>query len=115
MAVIPANQIVDLPEARLTLEPDQVRMATGDELGKLFPDCELGALPPFGSLYQMQVYLDNSLTGADRIAFSAGPHREVLHMKTAGFRHRVQPAVISLMREPVNVHSLRGRARLTFA
>jgi Ala-tRNA(Pro) deacylase len=105
MAVIPANQIVDLPEARLTLEPDQVRMATGDELGKLFPDCELGAL----------VYLDNSLTGADRIAFSAGPHREVLHMKTAGFRHRVQPAVISLMREPVNVHSLRGRARLTFA
>lgn len=106
MVVIPANKIVDLPEARLALESNQVRLATEDELGKLFPDCELGAMPPFGSLYQMQVYLDRSLTGEDRIAFNAGTHREILHMKMADFRSLVQPAVVSLVREPVISHGL---------
>jgi Ala-tRNA(Pro) deacylase len=106
MVVIPANKVVDLPEARLTLGANQVRLATEDELGKLFPDCELGAMPPFGSLYHMPVYLDSSLTGEERIAFNAGTHREVLHMKTADFRNLVQPTVASLVREPMIAHGL---------
>ncbi len=104
MVVIPAGKVVDLPEARLTLGSNQVRLATEDELGKLFPDCELGAMPPFGSLYQMQVYLDSSLTSEDRIAFNAGTHREVLHMKMSDFRGLVQPTVVSLVREPLIAH-----------
>jgi len=106
MVVIPANKVVDLPEARLTLDSNQVRLATEDELGKLFPDCELGAMPPFGSLYRMPVYLDGSLTGEERIAFNAGTHREVLHMKMADFRALEQPAVVSLVRAAVIAHGL---------
>lgn len=106
MVVIPASKVVDLPEARLTLGSNQVRLATEDELGKLFPDCELGAMPPFGSLYRMQVYLDSSLTGEDSIAFNAGTHREVLHMKMSDFRSLVQPTVVSLVREPLIAHGL---------
>jgi len=104
MVVIPASKVVDLPEARLTLGANQVRLATEDELGKLFPDCELGAMPPFGTLYHMQVFLDSSLTGEEHIAFNAGTHREVLHMKTADFRNLVQPTVVSLVREPMIAH-----------
>jgi len=104
MAVIPANQIVDLPEARLTLEPDQVRMATGDELGKLFPDCELGAMPPLGPLYGLSVYLDNTLMRQDSIAFNAGTHREVIHMRMAEFQRLALPHIVSLAREPVAAH-----------
>jgi len=106
MVVIPANKVVDLPEARLALGSNQVRLATEDELGKLFPDCELGAMPPFGPLYRMPVYLDSSLTGEERIAFNAGTHREVLHLKMADFRRLVQPAVVSLVREPAIAHGL---------
>src|ERR1044071_2295307 len=61
MIVIPANRLVDFQEVRLTLGLSQVRLATEDELAKLFPDSELGAMPPFGQLYGLQVYLDNSL------------------------------------------------------
>jgi len=106
MVVIPANKVVDLPEARLTLGSNQVRLASEDEMGKLFPDCELGAMPPFGSLYHMPVYLDSSLTGEDRIAFNAGTHREVLHMNMSDFRALTQPSVVSLVREPLIAHGI---------
>ena len=86
MIVIPANRLVDFQEVRLTLGLSQVRLATEDELGKLFPDSELGAMPPFGSLYGIQVYLDNSLAGEEMIAFNAGTHRDVMHMKTLDYR-----------------------------
>src|SRR5215472_9027576 len=72
MIVIPASRLVDFQEVRLTLGLSQVRLATEDELAKLFPDCELGAMPPFGPLYGIQVYLDNSLAGEETIAFNAG-------------------------------------------
>jgi Ala-tRNA(Pro) deacylase len=100
MIVIPANRLVDFQEVRLTLGLSQVRLATEDELGKLFPDSELGAMPPFGSLYGIQVYLDNSLAGEEMIAFNAGPHRDVMHMRTLDYRKLAQPTLVSLAREP---------------
>jgi|SRR5690349_18648555 len=100
MIVIPANRLVDFQEVRLTLGLSQVRLATEDELGKLFPDSELGAMPPFGSLYGIQVYLDNSLAGEEMIAFNAGTHRDVMHMKTLDYRKLAQPTLVSLAREP---------------
>jgi Ala-tRNA(Pro) deacylase len=100
MIVIPANRLVDFQEVRLTLGLSQVRLATEDELAKLFPDSELGAMPPFGSLYRIQVYLDNSLAGEEMIAFNAGTHRDVMHMKTLDYRKLVQPTLVSLAREP---------------
>jgi Ala-tRNA(Pro) deacylase len=85
---------------RPALGLSQVRLATEDEVGKLFPDCELGAMPPFGSLYGLSVYLDSSLAGEPFIAFNAGTHREVIHMRTAEFRRLAKPGIVSLVREP---------------
>jgi len=100
MVVIPASRLVDLHELRGTLGFSQIRLATETELGKLFPDCEVGAMPPLGSLYGMPVYLDSVLAGQETIAFNAGTHREVVHMAMAEFRRLVSPEVVSAAREP---------------
>jgi Ala-tRNA(Pro) deacylase len=98
MIVVPANKLVDFQEVRAALGLSQVRLATEPELGKLFPDCELGAMPPVGSLYGLPVYLDSSLAGEETIAFNAGTHRDEIHMRTADFRQSVHPAIMSLGR-----------------
>ena len=103
MIVVPASKLVDLVEVRPTLGLAQLRLAREDELSTLFPDCELGAMPPFGPLYGFPVYLDSTLAAQDTIAFNAGSHREVIHMKTAEFRRLVSPTVVSLAREPARV------------
>ena len=103
--VIPASKLVDLYEGRPTLGFSQLRLATEEELGKLFPDCELGAMPPLGPLYGLPVYLDSSLAGQDFIAFNAGTHSDVIHMRTAEFRRLVSPEIVSLVREPVGPYS----------
>jgi Ala-tRNA(Pro) deacylase len=104
MIVVPASKLIDFQEVRGALGLSQVRLATEDELARLFPDCELGAMPPVGPLYGMSVYLDGSLAAEDTIAFNAGTHREVIHMQTADFRKIVNPTIVSLVREPVAPH-----------
>lgn len=101
LIVIPANKLVDLYEARPTLGFSQLRLATEEELAQLFPDCELGAMPPLGPLYGLHVYLDSSLAGQDMIAFNAGTHSDVVHMQMAEFRRLVSPEIVSLVREAV--------------
>jgi Ala-tRNA(Pro) deacylase len=100
MIVIPASKLLDFQELRPVLGLAQARLATESELGRLFPDCELGAMPPFGSLYGLPVYLDAGLAGEPAIAFNAGTHREVVHMATAEFRRLANPIIVSLVREP---------------
>jgi Ala-tRNA(Pro) deacylase len=100
IVVIPASKLVDFHELRPALGLSQARLATEEELGRLFPDCELGAMAPFGSLYNLPVYLDASLAGEPVIAFNAGTHREVIHMPTAEFRRLANPVIVSLVREP---------------
>jgi Ala-tRNA(Pro) deacylase len=104
MIVLPASKLVDFHEVRPALGLSQVRLATEDELGKLFPDCELGAAPPFGTLYGFPVYLDASLAGQDMIAFNAGTHREVIHMRMVEYQRLVSPNIVSLVREPAATH-----------
>lgn len=104
MMVVPANKLVDFQEVRLTLGFTHARMATEEELGRLFPDCELGAMPAVGNLYGIPVYLDSSLAGEDTIAFNAGSHRDLVHMRTADYRKLVRPTVVSLAREAVMRH-----------
>ena len=104
MIVIPANRLLDFREVRLALGLSQVRLAMEDELSKLFADCELGAMPPVGSLYNMPVYLDSALAAEDTIAFNAGTHKEVIHMRTADFRKLVRPLVVPLAREAAMSH-----------
>jgi Ala-tRNA(Pro) deacylase len=105
MFVIPGNKLVDFQEVRHDLGFHQLRMATEHELGSLFPDCELGAMPPAGALYDMPVYLDVSLADERLIAFNGGTHRDVIHMTTAEYRRLVQPAIVQLAR----VEAARGR------
>jgi len=100
IVVIPANKLVDFQELRPALGLSQVRLATEDELRAIFPDCELGAMPPFGGIYGLTVYLDSSLVAEPEIAFNAGTHREVIHMPTAEFRRVAKPDIVSLVREP---------------
>ena len=104
MIVIPANKLVDFQEMRPVLGLLQARLATEDELSRIFPDCELGAMPPFGGLYGIQVYLDASLASEPVIAFNAGSHREVIHMSMAEFRRLSQPVIVSLVKEPALHH-----------
>ncbi len=104
LVLVPANRLVDFHEVRLALGLNQARMATEDELNRLFPDCELGAMPPFGSLYGIPVYLDENLAGEEILAFNAGTHRDVVHMTTAEFRRLTTPSIVSLAREAVMRH-----------
>ena len=105
LIVIPANKLVDFQEVRLALGLTHARLATEQEVGALFADCELGAMPPFGHLWGLQTYVDVSLTGEDTIAFNAGTHRDLIHMRTADYRKLARPVVVSLAREAVMRHA----------
>ncbi len=98
MAVLPADAVVDLEQLRLDLGLSRLRLATEVELGVLFPSCELGAMPPFGNLFGMPVYVERSLTGEDMILFNAGTHRDVIRMHFRDFERLVNPAVMSFGR-----------------
>ena len=104
MVVVPANRLVDFQEVRLTLGFTHARLATEEEVGRLFPDCELGAMPPFGILYGMPVYLDSSLAAEETIAFNGGTHCDEVHMHTDEYRALAKPTVVSLAREMVMRH-----------
>jgi Ala-tRNA(Pro) deacylase len=93
MAVLPADSYIDLFELRFVLGLDYVRLATEGELRQLFPDSEVGAMPPFGNLYGMAVYVDANLAEEDVIAFNAGTHRDVIYMRFADFRRLVRPTI----------------------
>jgi Ala-tRNA(Pro) deacylase len=99
MLVVPANRLVDFQELRPALGLAQARLATEDELRTLFPDCELGAMPPFGQLYGIALYLDSRLAAEPSICFNAGNHREVIHMAMSEFRRVGVPVVATLVRE----------------
>ncbi len=97
-AVLPANCLVDLQALREALGAAHVRLATESEIAHLFPDMELGAMPPFGNLYDMPVYVDSSLADEETIAFNAGTHKDVLHLKFSDFQKLVKPVMISFSR-----------------
>ena len=104
--VLPASKMVDMYEVRPALGLAQARLATEEELGTLFPDCELGAMPPIGSLYGLSVHLDSALIGQPFIAFNAGTHRDVIHMRTSEFMRVAAPEIVDLSREPVAAHGV---------
>jgi Ala-tRNA(Pro) deacylase len=99
MLVLAASKLVDLPGARTVLGALGARLATEEELCSIFPDCELGAMPPFGNLYHMKVLMDASLLGDENIVFNAGTHRDVIHMALRDYCRVVNPEVVSVGRE----------------
>ena len=93
MAVLPADRKIALPVFRENIGVAKARFATEDEFKDLFPDCETGAMPPFGNLYGMDVYVAPALTQDEEIAFNAGSHTEVVKMPYREFERLVHPMV----------------------
>ena len=98
MAVLAGDTVVDLEQLRLDLALSRLRLATEAELADLFPPCDLGAMPPFGNLFGLPVYVDSRLAGEDMITFNAGTHRDVIHMHLGDFGRLAQPSVVAFSR-----------------
>jgi Ala-tRNA(Pro) deacylase len=96
IAVVAADELVDMLEVGRLLGIPYIRLANEAELATLFPDCELGAMPPFGQPYEMPVLLDAEIADKDFIAFAIGTHRDVVRMSVADYRKLVRPLVGSL-------------------
>jgi len=96
MAVVPASRHVDLRLLKAAAGTKTVVVATEEEFKDSFPDCETGAMPPFGNLYGMSVFADESLTHDEEIAFNAGSHRELVRMAWADLERLVHPKITKL-------------------
>ncbi len=91
MAVIPASHHLNLPEFRAVLEVNRLQMLPESEMVKHFPDCEAGAVPPFGNLYGLEVWVDRALGDAEEITFCAGTHEDCIRMRYADFAKLSKP------------------------
>lgn len=93
MAVLPAPSLVDLEALGEVAGADEVELAGEEEFEEIFPDCEVGAMPPFGNLWDLEVYADEALRNDEEIAFDAGSHTELVRMAYRDFERLVQPTV----------------------
>jgi Ala-tRNA(Pro) deacylase len=96
MAVLPASRRVNLWHLQEAVGADEVTLSSETEFKELFPDCEVGAMPPFGNLYNMGVYVAEQLTEDEEIAFNAGSHSELVKMSYSDFANLVTPQVVAL-------------------
>ena len=96
MAVVPANYKVKLDILKQALDTDNIELADESEFSKRFTDCEVGAMPPFGCLYDMDVYVAESLSEDEMIAFNAGSHLEVIRMSYKDYETLVKPKFVFL-------------------
>ena len=94
MAVLPASFYVDFNLLKEITGEGNVRLASEAEFKDMFPDCELGAMPPFGNLYNLEVYVAKVLTEDEEIAFNAGTHTEIIQMTYLDFEHMVHPRIM---------------------
>ena len=98
MVVLPASQRVDFQTLRDVTGGEAVVLAGESEFRELFPDCEAGAMPPFGNLYGMKVYAADILKEDEEIAFNAGTHSELMRLKYRDFDRLVKPTVAKISR-----------------
>jgi Ala-tRNA(Pro) deacylase len=95
MGVLPADTKVVLQDLRDLTGHENIQFATEEEFKSRFPECEPGAMPPFGNLYSMDVYVAESLAENDQIVFNAGTHMEVIQLAYADFERLAHPKVLS--------------------
>lgn len=91
MAVLPATYQINFKRLKEIFGAHRVALATEPEFKYHFPDCEVGAMPPFGNLYDMDVFVAESLAEDEEIAFNAGTHTEIIRMRYKDFKKLVQP------------------------
>lgn len=102
MAVLPASYKVDFDRLKEAAGATHIELAKEHEFKDLFPGCTIGAMPPFGNLYGLDVFVAETLAEDEEIAFNAGSHSELIKMKYKDFERLVKPKVIrfSLLKVP---------------
>jgi len=98
MAVLPASETVNVDALKTALRATKVDLSSERQFRDRFVDCELGAMPPFGNLYGLKVYVDETLTHDKEIAFNAGTHLELIKLAYTDFANLVKPAVLRFSR-----------------
>ena len=93
MAVLPAPSFVDIAKLAAALGVQEAGLCSEDEFKDAFPGCDVGAMPPLGNLFGMDVFVDEALTRDDEIAFNAGSFHELIRMAYADFERLVKPKV----------------------
>lgn len=101
-AVVPAPSVVNLEQLLELAGGKAICLANESELRRLFPDCEVGAMPPFGPLYGHTVYVDATLAAEPEIVFNAGTHRDAMAMRWADFVKMVNPIVGKFAESPLD-------------
>lgn len=94
MVVLPSTHDVDFDAIKSSLGTDDVELATESEFEDMFPDCEVGAMPPFGNFYDLETLVAEVLTEDEEIAFNAGTHKELVKMNYADFEELVDPKIL---------------------
>jgi len=97
MAVVPADCMLDLKHMKFITRSENIRLATETELSEAFPDCELGAMPPFGSLFGLPVYCDVRLENNDFVEFNAGTHSDTIRMDFLDFKRLASPTMTDIV------------------
>jgi Ala-tRNA(Pro) deacylase len=110
LLVLPSSRRVDLARVRDLLDADEVRLAREDEFAGYFPDCEVGALPPLGQLYGVQVCVDERLSRDEIIVSAAGTHRHAIGLAYQDFARLTRPKVAAFSCRPEDAS--RGRRHL---
>ncbi len=100
MVVLPAPHKVNLKSLKDVLKAKEVRLAREEEIQQLFPDCELGAMPPVGTLYNMPVFVAKPLSEDKEIAFNACTHTEAVKMSYIDFQKLTNPTVAEFSELP---------------
>lgn len=98
MAVLPASHKIDFDFLREAAKAKVVALACEEEFKDLFPGCNIGAMPPFGNLYGMDVFAEEALAEDEEIAFNAGSHTELIKMDYKDFEMLVRPKLAAFSR-----------------
>lgn len=101
-AVVPAPSVVNLDRLLELASGSEIRLANEEELRRLFPECEVGAMPPFGPLYGQTVYVDAVLALEPEIVFNAGTHQDAIAMRWSDFVKMVNPVVGTFAEPPLD-------------
>ena len=96
VATLPATKMVDLAKVANALGHGDVALASESEIARRCPDCEIGAVPPFGSQYGMKTLVDESLTSDEEIVFESNSHHEAIRMRYRDFEKIEKPWICSI-------------------
>lgn len=95
LVVMPASENIELDRLKAAVGASEVEIASEDEFRDMFPDCETGAMPPFGNLYGVKVFVSQDLREDEEIAFNAGSHSELVKLAYADFERLVHPTPLA--------------------